>query len=75
VNVSFTAKSDAIPGSLTEIELTTGHVCSPSEGTSLDCTRKPTAATPPAGSVNIDGLMANADPCPVVRTVVGSGAG
>ena len=52
VNVSATWKGESIPGSVTAIELTTGQVCSPSEGTSLDCTRKPTAAALLGGSVN-----------------------
>ena len=51
---------------MTDSELTTGQVCSPSEGTSLDCTRKPTAATPFGGSVNNDGAIEKVAPSPVV---------
>lgn len=71
VNASLTKKAKEISGRWTDIELTTGHVCSPSVGKSLDCTRKPTAATPVGGSVNSDGETENADSCPVVWTVVG----
>jgi hypothetical protein len=60
---------------VTDIELTTGHVCSPSEGTSLDCSMKPTEAADPAGSVNFAGAVEKTDPCPVVPIVVESGAG
>jgi hypothetical protein len=75
VNVSVTEKADEIPGSTTDIELTTGQVCSPSVGKSLDCTRNPTPATPLGGNVNKVGSTEKADSCPVVCTVVGSDAG
>ena len=54
VNVSGTDKADVTSGSLTDMVLTKGHVCSPSVGKSLDCTRNPTAATPVGGSVSND---------------------
>jgi hypothetical protein len=62
VNVSATVKLEAIPGRVTSIELTTGHVCSPLEGTSLDSTIKPTFAAAPEESVNIVGAMSKTDP-------------
>ncbi len=61
VKVSGTEKAEVIPGRLTDIALTTGHVCSPSVGKSLDCTRNPTAATPVGGNVSNDGATENAD--------------
>jgi len=75
VNVSLTVRVEEIPGSSTCIESTTGHVCSPLEGTSLDCTMNPTVATLPGDTVNRDGATAKGGPCPVVRTDVGSLAG
>jgi hypothetical protein len=74
VNVSATVKLDAIPGRVTSIELTTGHVCSPSEGTSLDSTMKPAVAELPGETVSFVGAMSKTDPSPVVRIVVCSGA-
>jgi len=74
VNVSATVKLDAIPGRVTSIELTTGHVCSPSEGTSLDSTMKPTVAEPLGERVNIAGATSKTEPWPVARIVVCSGA-
>ncbi len=75
VNVSLIERADEVPGSFTCIESTTGHVCSPLEGTSLDCTMNPTPATLPGDTVNRAGATPNAGACPVVRTVVGSVAG
>jgi hypothetical protein len=66
VNVSATVKVEDIPGSPTDIELTTGHVCSPSVGTSLDCTRKPTEVVPVGGNVSVEGAMENTASDPVV---------
>jgi hypothetical protein len=74
VNVSDTGNAELIPGSVTDIDVTTGHVCSPSEGTSLDCTMKPTAGTPVGGRVSVDGAIEKTVSCPVSWTVVGSGA-
>jgi hypothetical protein len=74
VKVSATLKLDAIPGSFTSIELTTGHVCSPSEGTSLDSTTNPTLAELPGETVSVAGAISKTDPSPVVRMVVCRGA-
>jgi hypothetical protein len=62
VNVSGIVKLDATPGRVTSIELTTGHVCSPSEGTSLDCAIKPAEATLPGDSVKVVGVIAKTGP-------------
>ena len=70
VNVSAIVMVEATPGNLTSIELTTGHVCSPSEGTSLDSTTKPTLADFPGGTVSDVGAISKTDPSPVERTVV-----
>jgi len=75
VNFSATVWAAEAPGSVTFIEVTTGHVCSPSEGKSLDCTRKPAWATRPGDSVNFDGGMLKTVPSPVVRTVATMGPG
>jgi hypothetical protein len=65
VNASSTDKGEATLGRVTDIELTTGHVCSPSEGTSLDCTRKPAATTPDGGNVSVEGAIEKTVPSPV----------
>jgi hypothetical protein len=75
VNFSATENSEDIPGSPTDTELTTGHVCSPSVGTSLDCTRKPTETLAVGSNVNVEGAMENTGSDPVVCTVVVSGPG
>jgi hypothetical protein len=66
VKVAGTDNAEFVPGRVTDRELTTGQVCSPSEGTSLDCTRKPTVPAPLGGSVSEDGAMENVDPSPVL---------
>src|SRR5208283_5912613 len=57
VKVSATVKLVVTSGKVTSIELTTGQVCSPLEGTSLDSTMKPTSATPPGESVSVVGAI------------------
>lgn len=73
VNASLVSRAVDIPGSFTDIELTTGQDCSPSTGTSLDCTRKPTSGLPVAGSVSSEGATEKTDSCPSCCTVVESG--
>ena len=69
MNFSATVKADEMAGSLTIIDVTIGHVCSPLDGMSLDWTRKPAPAACPGGSVRSAGGMAKTGPSPVVRTV------
>jgi len=59
VKFSGTVKVDGIPGSLTFIDATTGHVCSPFDGTSLDCIMKPALAAFPGDTVTGDGATRN----------------
>src|SRR5271165_772108 len=62
VKFSATVKVEGIAGSLTFIDETTGHVCSPFDGTSLDCTMKPALTTLPADTVTGAGAARNTGP-------------
>ena len=72
---SATVKAVEVPGTLTFMEVTTGQVCWPSEGKSLDCTRKPARTTVPGESDTCEGGIWNTVPSPVVSTFAANGAG
>lgn len=75
VKFSATLKVEEIPGNFTFIDETTGQVCSPFDGTSLDCTMKPALGTFPVETATGDGATRNTGPWPVLRTVVGRAPG